>query len=39
MAFQLARRTSAVMLVVSVCPESGFLGRAAPGRAREKAPG
>jgi hypothetical protein len=29
MAFQLVRRTRAVMLVVSACPESGFLGCAA----------
>ena len=29
MAFRLARRTRAVMLMVPVCPESGFLGRAA----------
>ena len=28
MAFQLAWRTRTVMLVVPVCPESGFLGRA-----------
>jgi len=30
MAFQLARRMSAVMLMVPACPEFGFLGR--PGR-------
>jgi hypothetical protein len=29
MAFQLVRRTRTVMLMVPVCPESGFLGRAA----------
>ena len=29
MAFQLVRRTRNVMLMVPVCPESGFLGRAA----------
>jgi hypothetical protein len=28
MAFQLVRRTWPVMLMVLVCPESGFLGRA-----------
>ena len=27
MAFQLAQRMSAVMLMVPACPESGFLGR------------
>ena len=29
MAFQLARRMSAVMLMVPACPESGFQGRPA----------
>jgi len=29
MAFRLVRRTRIVMLMVSACPESGFLGRAA----------
>ena len=29
MAFQLAQRMSAVMLMVPACPESGFLGRPA----------
>ena len=29
MAFHLAQRMSAVMLMVSACPESGFLGRPA----------
>jgi hypothetical protein len=29
MAFQLGRRTRMVMLMVPVCPEFGFLGRAA----------
>jgi hypothetical protein len=29
MTFMLARRTRIVMLMVPVCPESGFLGRAA----------
>ena len=29
MALLLARRTRSVMLMVPVCPESGFLGRAA----------
>jgi hypothetical protein len=32
MAFQLARRTRYVMLVVPVCPESGFLGHATQSR-------
>jgi len=30
MAFQLARRMSAVMLMVPACPEFGFLGRPGP---------
>ena len=29
MTFRLARRARAVMLMVSACPESGFLGHAA----------
>jgi len=32
MAFQLARHTRTVMLMVPVCPESGFLGHAARSR-------
>src|SRR5690348_12122306 len=38
MAFQLARRTRTAMLMVPVCPESGFLGRAVrPETARQTA--
>jgi len=32
MAFRLARRTQSVMLMVSMWPESGFLGTCRPGR-------
>jgi len=34
MAFQLARRARSVMLMVPVCPESRFLGRAVGAAAR-----
>ena len=38
MAFQLAQRMSAVMLMVSACPEFGFLGTPRPpGRVRYSA--
>ena len=33
MAFHLVRRMSTVMLMVSACPEFGFLAHAAPPRA------